>query len=289
MSIRKAQDERIEGTPDGLTAVTEITDVPDTPTIGAATDLVSGSGVSVAFTPAATGGTATTYTATSTPSSITGSAASSPITVTGLTLGTAYTFTVSGSNATGTSPESAASSPVTPTTYATGYMDALATVTVGSGGTSVITFAAIPSTYTHLQIRGVAQQTNNAGANCTIRFNSDSSSNYNSHYLGANGSTTGAGYFTNGSTTGGYAFDSANNGNSAFSGFIIDILDYTSTDKYTTTKSLSGWSNNSDSENLSMMTSAWRNTDAVTTITLQDYSGGSFAQYSSFTLYGIKG
>jgi hypothetical protein len=173
--------------------------------------------------------------------------------------------------------------------YEPSQFSSIATVTVGSGGTSTITFSSIPSTFTHLQIRGFAQQTNNAGANCIIRYNSDSGSNYNSHYLGGNGSATGAGYFTNGSTTGGYAFDSANNGGSAFCAFTIDVLDYLNTSKYTTTRSLSGWSNNSNSENLSMMSSAWRNTAAVTSITLQDYSGGSFAQYSHFALYGIKG
>lgn len=107
MSIRKAQDERIEGTPDGLTAVTEISDVPDAPTIGTAT-ATGETTATVTYTAAATGGTATTFTATSTPGSITGTG-SSPITVSGLTGGTAYTFTVRGSNSTGTSPESAAS------------------------------------------------------------------------------------------------------------------------------------------------------------------------------------
>ena len=167
--------------------------------------------------------------------------------------------------------------------------ESIATTTVGSGGSSSITFDLTGVTgYTHLQIRGVAQQTDNTGANCIIRYNSDSGSNYNSHYLGGNGSTTGAGFFQSGSTTGGYAFDSANNGNSAFCAFIIDILDYTNTNKYTTTRSLSGWSNNSSSENLSILSSTWRNTAAVTSITLQDYSGGSFGQYSKFALYGIK-
>ena len=174
-------------------------------------------------------------------------------------------------------------------TPSTNSYESIATVTVGSGGSSTITFSSIPSTYTHLQIRGFTQQTNNSGANCIIRYNSDSGSNYNSHYLGGNGSTTGAGYFTNGSTTGGYAFDSANNGSGAFCAFIIDVLDYANTNKYKTSRSLSGWSNNSSGENLSVMSSAWRNTAAITSITLQDYSGGSFAQYSSFALYGIKG
>ena len=115
MSIRRAQDERIEGTPDGLNAVTEIVDVPDAPTIGTATAGAAGSGqATVTYTAAATGGAVTTFTATSTPGSLTGTGAS-PITVSGLTIGTAYTFTVKGTNSTATGPESAASNSVTPT------------------------------------------------------------------------------------------------------------------------------------------------------------------------------
>mgnify|MGYP003336335587 CR=1 FL=1 len=39
MSIRRAQDERIEGTPDGVNAITEIMDVPDAPTVGSPSDV----------------------------------------------------------------------------------------------------------------------------------------------------------------------------------------------------------------------------------------------------------
>ena len=60
------------------------------------------------------GGVISAYTATSTPGSITGSASTSPITVTGLTNGTAYTFTVKATTQFGTSPESASSNSVTP-------------------------------------------------------------------------------------------------------------------------------------------------------------------------------
>ena len=60
MSVRRAQDERLEGTPDGNTAITEIMDVPDAPTIGTATDGGDGTSVSVTFTAAATGGTPST-------------------------------------------------------------------------------------------------------------------------------------------------------------------------------------------------------------------------------------
>ena len=37
--------------------------------------------------------------------------------------------------------------------------DSIATVTVGAGGSSSITFSSIPSTYTHLQIRFMAKET----------------------------------------------------------------------------------------------------------------------------------
>lgn len=88
--------------------------VPDAPTIGTAT--AGDTTASVAFTPPANnGGSAITgYTATSTPSSITGTGPSSPIAVSGLSNGTAYTFTVHATNAVGNSAESAASNSVTP-------------------------------------------------------------------------------------------------------------------------------------------------------------------------------
>jgi len=61
-------------------------------------------------------GTITSYTVTSDPEGITATGTSSPITVTGLTNGTAYTFTVVATNEAGSSPASAASESVTPMT-----------------------------------------------------------------------------------------------------------------------------------------------------------------------------
>ena len=127
--------------------------VPGAPTIGTATATGSTT-ATVAFTaPASNGGAViTSYTATSSPGGITGTlsqAGSGTITVTGLTGGTAYTFTVVATNAQGTGPASSASNSVTPnvvpgaptigTATATGQTTASVTFTAPSanGGTAV--------------------------------------------------------------------------------------------------------------------------------------------------------
>jgi pectate lyase len=88
---------------------------PGAPTIGTAT---AGDGqASVTFSaPASTGGAAITgYTVTSSPGGLTGTGSASPITVAGLTNGTAYSFTVKATNAASlTGSSSAASNSVTP-------------------------------------------------------------------------------------------------------------------------------------------------------------------------------
>jgi uncharacterized repeat protein (TIGR02543 family) len=90
------------------TLTISITTVPEAPTIGTATTF-NGS-VSITYTGGQTGGSAiTAYTATSTPGSITGTASSGAISVTGLTHNTAYTFKVTATNANGTSLASSAS------------------------------------------------------------------------------------------------------------------------------------------------------------------------------------
>ena len=133
---------------------------PNAPTIGVATDQgtsrpYNNGQASVSFTPASTGGTATSFTVTSSPTGFTGTGSSSPILVTGLASSTSYTYTVTATNAQGTSAASSATSSVTATTVpqaptigtATGG-NASATVayTAGAtGGSTITSFTATSS------------------------------------------------------------------------------------------------------------------------------------------------
>ena len=91
---------------------------PGAPTIGTATISAGSTTASVPFTAPACAGypaTITGYLATSTPGCFTATGASSPLSVSGLSVGTAYTFKVKAANAIGYGPCSAASNSITPT------------------------------------------------------------------------------------------------------------------------------------------------------------------------------
>lgn len=89
----------------------DVSSVPSAPTIGTAN--VGNLSASVTFTVVSD---AASYTMTSSPGGITETGTTSPIRVSGLTAGTAYTFTCKANNPLGASAFSAASNSVTPTT-----------------------------------------------------------------------------------------------------------------------------------------------------------------------------
>ena len=265
----------------------KVVDIPGIPTIGAVTDLALSGQVTVAFTaPSGAGGPAYSYTTISTPGSITGTGTSSPITVTGLTDNTSYTFKVAAVNATGTGEYSSASSAVTPTAPA-GSFESIATVTVGSGGTGTISFSSIPSTYTHLQLRGSLRTDNaNTGDNIRLRINGDTGSNYATHQLYGTGSSSGQGG-GNGNLIYLLQAPAANAGASIFGGFVCDILDYASTNKNKTTRSLGSFDMNGVGGVVTLWSGVWLNTNAITSLSLFGDST-TFQQYSTVALYGIK-
>lgn len=163
------------------------------------------------------------------------------------------------------------------------FMEPIATTLVGSGGTNNITFNDIPQTYKHLQVRA----TMFVGAFCKLQANSNvSTSTYDwYHVLAGNGTTmtgsSGSGY--NGVLIApGYGSDANYPGVA-----IIDILDYTSTNKNKTVRIFFGNDRNG-SGNIELDSGLIKLTDALNSITLIPNSG-SFSQHSRFSLYGIKG
>ena len=167
----------------------------------------------------------------------------------------------------------------------TSSYESIATTTVGSGGASSVTFSSIPSTYTHLQIR--AFYTNSGGAldDANWTFNGDTTvgNYYAFHQLRGNGASATAAAVGSGYS----ALSPYNASTTIFSAAIVDLLDYTNTNKYKTGRSLSGADLNG-SGNVIYRSSLWMSTAAINSITITANTG-TFVQYSSFALYGIKG
>ena len=163
----------------------------------------------------------------------------------------------------------------------------IGTTTVGAGGVSSITFSSIPSTYTHLQIRGIARLTSTSN-NVIFRPNNDSSTaNYTYHSIYGDGTTTTADGYVSG-LSGAYSLYATSNNQSAniFATGIIDVLDYANTNKLKTFRSLQGF----DANGTGLMfrsSAAWKITSAISSLTLVP-EAGNFAEYTAFALYGIK-
>ena len=182
----------------------------------------------------------------------------------------------------------------------TSSYESISTVTVGSSGSSSISFTSIPSTYTHLQIRYLAQTNRSLIIDdAFITINSDTTgANYYSHQLTGNGSSASASASA-GNGGGGqglfwpYAFLGTASGSYNYWGVgVIDILDYANTNKYKTLRSLNGGDGNGASTSgyypsVNLDSAVWNSTSAINAITIK--SNGNFSQYSSFALYGIKG
>ena len=175
----------------------------------------------------------------------------------------------------------------------TGSYDALATVTVPSGGASSITFSAIPQTgYKHLQIRALAREASggSAGFQSTyVYFNGDTAANYSTHRIWGDGATAYSdGYGSTNIFVSGFPAGSGLT-SGIFGVGVIDILDYTNVSKNKTLRAIAGGDMNGSSGFISQGSGAWYNTSSITSITLQSTNTGrNFAQYSQFSLYGVK-
>lgn len=160
-----------------------------------------------------------------------------------------------------------------------GAYDSIATVTVGSGGSSSISFTSIPQTYTHLQIRLLAKNADGGafgGTSMTINGGAGEAR----HDLYGTGSATGASGVSGSLLV--YI-----GGTAQFGVGIVDILDYTNTNKTKTSRALSGVDNNG-SGLVALESGLETSQTAISSLTFTSNSG-NFAEYSHFALYGVKG
>jgi hypothetical protein len=175
-----------------------------------------------------------------------------------------------------------------------GDFESISTVTVGTA-TPTVEFTGIPATYTHLQIRASLQT-----ARITFpldkvfwRLNSDTGSNYSSHSLFGDGAsvtsssepTTAISGFDNFTTT-------ASPSSLGFGTLILDILDYANTNKFTTTRALSGFDVNGTVSGfggrVGLTSGNYRSTNAITSVTFFVDNSANFSVNSKFALYGVK-
>jgi hypothetical protein len=156
-----------------------------------------------------------------------------------------------------------------------------------SSTTTSVTFSSIPSTFRHLQIRISAKtaQASTGVDTVRLRLNGDSGSNYAIHGLSGNGSSVSsfavASHNLIAITGGAVRLNDTN----MFGAAVVDILDYVSTAKNTTVRSLGGAAASTNSIDLN--SGLWMNTAAVTSLTLSAFT--DFVSGSRFSLYGLRG
>jgi hypothetical protein len=159
----------------------------------------------------------------------------------------------------------------------------ITTVTVGSGGATTIDFNNIPQTYTDL----IVNYSTRANANTnylTLKFNG-SSSGYSDKAIYGDGSTAGG----TGNTGGAYTYGMNNNSTytaSSFASGSFYISNYASSNSKVVSND-SVQETNATQAYAWLQASLWANSAPINSITLTSLSG-SFVQYSTATLYGIR-
>ena len=163
----------------------------------------------------------------------------------------------------------------------------IASVTVGSGGASTLAFSSIPSTYTDILLVTSLRDVTSGGGVAKITFNGSTSS-YTARQLVGNGSSAysdtsyGGSYYSaeGSSVASGYTANTFSNGSFYIPNYAGSNNKSISTDTVV--------ENNATSSYLALSAGLWSNSSAISSITITQYSGGTFAQYSTAYLYGIK-
>jgi hypothetical protein len=158
----------------------------------------------------------------------------------------------------------------------------LATATLASSA-STITLSSIPGTYRDLRVIVSALGTTN-DASVEMRFNGDTGSNYTQVYM--IGTPSGAQSGTYSTTLHYFYIGRGLSTSSVYSPAILDLMDYSATDKHKTTLIRSNGRINDGTMGTAALASRWANNAAITSIVFTP-TGGSFASGTTVNLYGI--
>jgi hypothetical protein len=164
-----------------------------------------------------------------------------------------------------------------PTTYTP-----IASTTVTSTTSSVV-FSSIPSTYTDLIIISDLRAATNASL--SIQFNSDTGTNYSYTVLDAEGTALQANRQTNTSAIQVASWSIGLGSTTIPTTAITHINSYSNTTTNKPVISRSGAINASDTVSVDIFVGTWRNTAAISTVTL---NANTITVGSVFTIYGIK-
>lgn len=172
-----------------------------------------------------------------------------------------------------------------------GAYDALASVTVPSGGVSSIVFDGIPSGYKHLQVRAMTRVSSSAYyGQVFFKINNLTGSYFRQLILNDGVSTPGYyGYTSQNYASLGY-FAGGTALTNVFGGVVLDIPDYANVNKYKSYRALGGANNNSQASPdtyTSMVSGTYPSLNPITKLEFFPESG-DFTQYTSFSLYGVK-
>jgi hypothetical protein len=168
----------------------------------------------------------------------------------------------------------------------------IASNTLSTSAASV-TFSSIPATFTDLVLKFSVRSTggSNAFDHINVTFNGDTATNYSRTYLSGDGAAASSARSTSASLFGMLqASDGATATSNTFSNGDLYIPSYTASQNKPISQD-SAQENNSTTAFRVANAGLWRNTAAITSITLAvGGSGGStdFVSGSSFYLYGIK-
>lgn len=165
------------------------------------------------------------------------------------------------------------------------------TITVGSGNSSYLEFANIPSTYTDLIIlfSGSTNRGNLQADGVAIRFNTDlTSGNYSAERLYSDGSGTMAQDQNNAGAGLTNSTGSGSTSSSIFGNSSIYIPNYAGSSEKKTFLA-DGASENNGGAYLNICGGMWNSTAAITNVRLYpETNATSWLQYTTATLYGIK-